>query len=215
MRHRLASGLLAALIALASSAHAASPLRTPQRFDVRAMTLADALDRFSEQSGLQVVYDLSALAGGEVAHVVGSMQVDAALDRLLAHSGLTWRYVDERTVLVQRRDAHASASVADTMDVQRPATADATTLSVIEVVDDPRRILPNEASDAAFGFSKTLLETPRSVSVIIRKRRSISSGCRRSRISSRSFQAFSPRRASAFRALSTSATFRRTPTFAA
>jgi outer membrane receptor protein involved in Fe transport len=167
VQRRFASGLLAALIAFASTTHAASPSRTPQRFDIRAASLADALDRFSEQSGLQVVYDLSALAAGKAPHVVGSMQVDAALDRLLERSGLTWRYVDKRTVLVQRREAHASASAADAVGAQRASTAAGPiTLSVIEVVDDPRRILPNEASDTAFGFSRTLLETPRSVSVI-------------------------------------------------
>jgi len=41
-----------------------------------------------------------------------------------------------------------------------------TRLSVIEVNEDPRRVLPNEASDSAFGFAKSLLETPRSVSFI-------------------------------------------------
>jgi outer membrane receptor protein involved in Fe transport len=39
-------------------------------------------------------------------------------------------------------------------------------LSVVEVWADPRRILPNTASESSFGFAKQLLDTPRSVSFI-------------------------------------------------
>lgn len=41
-----------------------------------------------------------------------------------------------------------------------------TSLSDISVTDDPRRSLPTEPSASSFGFSKPLLETPRSVSTI-------------------------------------------------
>lgn len=43
---------------------------------------------------------------------------------------------------------------------------DVTELSDLEVTDDPLRALSNEASASSFGFSKPLLETPRSVSFI-------------------------------------------------
>ena len=39
-------------------------------------------------------------------------------------------------------------------------------LDEIKVFSDSRRVLPNEASTSAFGFSKPLLETPRAVSFI-------------------------------------------------
>ncbi len=41
-----------------------------------------------------------------------------------------------------------------------------TQLGEIQVLADPRRVLPTEASTSAFGFSKQLLETPRAVSFI-------------------------------------------------
>jgi iron complex outermembrane receptor protein len=46
---------------------------------------------------------------------------------------------------------------------------DVAELSDIEVIDDPLRTLPNEVSGSSFGFSKPLLETPRSVSFISRE----------------------------------------------
>jgi outer membrane receptor protein involved in Fe transport len=43
---------------------------------------------------------------------------------------------------------------------------EATELSDMEVVEDPFRALPNESSGSSFGFTKPLVETPRSVSFI-------------------------------------------------
>jgi outer membrane receptor protein involved in Fe transport len=46
---------------------------------------------------------------------------------------------------------------------------DVTALSNIEVTQDPTRFLPSESSGSSFGFTKPLLETPRSVSFISRE----------------------------------------------
>jgi len=54
-------------------------------------------------------------------------------------------------------------AVAAAQDDEREDVAD---LGDILVTDDPRRLLPNEPTGAAFGFSKPLLETPRSVSTV-------------------------------------------------
>lgn len=132
--------------------------------------MTDALDRFSEQSGLQVIYDHSQLADARAEAVSGALTVDTALSRLLADSGLAWEYVNARTVVIRRatgddvgtvrsrNHGRAASESGDTLPVAR--------LGVIEVWADPRRILPNAASDSSFGFAKPLLETPRSVSFI-------------------------------------------------
>lgn len=46
---------------------------------------------------------------------------------------------------------------------------DVTTLSDVDVTEDVTRFLPSESSGSSFGFSKPLLETPRSVSFISRE----------------------------------------------
>lgn len=135
-------------------------------FDIPSQNLADALDRFSEQSGMQVVYDPSAVQSRQAPAIEDSTTVAGVLDRLLANTGLAWVFVNERTIAI--RAPMASEPARHTQDpVAAPAAAGSLTrLSVIQVNEDPRRVLPNEASDAAFGFSKKLIDTPRSVSVI-------------------------------------------------
>ncbi len=46
---------------------------------------------------------------------------------------------------------------------------DVTSLSDVEVTEDPTRFLPSDSSGSSFGFNKPLLETPRSVSFISRE----------------------------------------------
>src|SRR5258706_3154034 len=46
---------------------------------------------------------------------------------------------------------------------------DVAKLSDVDVTEDPTRLLPSESSGSSFGFSKPLLETPRSVSFISRE----------------------------------------------
>lgn len=60
------------------------------------------------------------------------------------------------------------AATAATEEETKPAAAgeDVTELSDMSVTDDPLRALSNEPSAASFGFSKPLLETPRSVSFV-------------------------------------------------
>jgi iron complex outermembrane recepter protein len=160
-------GAIAALLALAAVAREAP---TAARFRIHAQNLADALDRFSEQSGLQVVYDQDLVEDKRGQIVAGVMQPREALDRLLTGSGLAWSFVDDQTVVIRAPRRSSQSRDVDDVDADdsraRGNREGIATLSVIEVTDDPRRVLPNEASDSAFGFRKPLLETPRSVSFV-------------------------------------------------
>jgi outer membrane receptor protein involved in Fe transport len=137
-------------------------------FRISSQTLADALIRFSEQSGLQIVYDQEQLEGKRAPQVNGAMSAATALDKLLAGSGLRWSYVNPQTVAVQA--APPKTAPPPVAQRTRPRATEqherVTTLGLIEVHGDPHRILPNAASSASFGFSKPLLQTPRSISSI-------------------------------------------------
>ncbi len=74
--------------------------RDAAQFDISSGPLADALDRFGDQSGLQVVYDLRLVSGRNAAGVSGRMRRLDALDRLLAGSGVSWKQVNEMTVML-------------------------------------------------------------------------------------------------------------------
>lgn len=155
-----------AVMAMARPCIAADDIR---RFSIPAAKLADALDRFGEQSGLQVIYDQSLLDHRDAPAVRASLSAADALDALLEGSELSWFYVNEHTVVVRRPpSARTDADVQSMPNAPsiRAGNAVATRLSVIEVREDPNRVLPNRPSESAFGFSKPLLETPRSVSFI-------------------------------------------------
>jgi iron complex outermembrane receptor protein len=136
-------------------------------FDITAGALADALDRFGDQSGLQIVYDTSAVAGRRASAVAGNMSRREALDRLLAGSGMDWKLVNEWTVLLieppPRERAPQRTARGPLVDA---AGRDTVTLAAVEVSADPLRLLPYEPSATAFGLEKSLLETPRSMSAI-------------------------------------------------
>ena len=70
------------------------------QFRIRKQSLADGLDRFSEQSGLQILYDQAQIKDKHAQHLAGTMPVEVALDRLLAGTGLRWTYVNPHTVVV-------------------------------------------------------------------------------------------------------------------
>lgn len=161
------AGFLATLTALITQV-AQTAVLPSKHFQIEAATLADGLDRFSEQSGLQIVYGQDVLSAKQQIRVLGYMPAAQALDGLLENSGFEWSLISDKVVLVQR------LSPATNKDVQEepsrasdPASGEAVaTLSLVKVSEDPRRILPNEASESAFGFPKPILATPRSVSFI-------------------------------------------------
>jgi outer membrane receptor protein involved in Fe transport len=63
----------------------------------------------------------------------------------------------------------APAAARDTAAAPAKADDDVAKLSDVDVTEDATRFLPNESSGSSFGFSKPLLETPRSVSFISRE----------------------------------------------
>ncbi len=68
-------------------------------YAIAAQPLAAALVRFSETSGRQVVADGELLRGRTTGGVTGSYADDAALVRLLAGTGLTWRFSGEAVII--------------------------------------------------------------------------------------------------------------------
>ncbi|MES2605943.1 MAG: TonB-dependent receptor plug domain-containing protein [Pseudomonadota bacterium] len=149
--------LLIVALALSTSAlHAAERLH----FSIPASGLADALDRFSEETGLQIVYSSELVFSQQTPAITGTFRPADVLDLLLKDSQLVWRYANDDTVLLSQRPPPTPAQT-----VTAPANR------IVELEDmlvfaDPTRVLPGEPSRVAFGLNKSLLETPRSLSVI-------------------------------------------------
>ena len=116
-RHRIAHASLSSLLLLAG--HAASGMlatpaaaqETTRRFDIPAQPLGEALVQFGLQSGLQVVADGSLTAGRQSAGVSGTHSPAEALSRLLAGTGLTFRFTTSTTVLLEALPADTGDAV--------------------------------------------------------------------------------------------------------
>ena len=139
---------------------------TAIEFHIAAGDLADALDRFAEESGLQIVYDRALVEGKRAPAITGTMGPTKALDRILQSSTLAWVYINDLTVAVRAPATTAAATRPPARPIESNTNEDKSGLTYVKVVADPRRILPSEASESSFGFSKDLLDTPRSVSVV-------------------------------------------------
>ncbi|SHG94545.1 TonB-dependent Receptor Plug Domain [Hydrocarboniphaga daqingensis] len=165
---------MTATMAIVATAAAQGTATTATTFQIPKSLLADALDRFSEQSGLQVVYDDSLRPSLIAPGAQGTMPAGEALDRLLAGSGLQWTLINSQTIAIRPAVSRAPLQVphqdapSSSFDyVPLPRTVDGSVvLSELHVVEDPNRVLPSEVSGSSFGFAKSLLDTPRSVSFI-------------------------------------------------
>jgi iron complex outermembrane receptor protein len=148
----------------------ADPPATPRPFDIPAEELAEALDRFSEQSGIQIAYDQKLIVGRRSQRVQGEMPAAEALRALLAGSGLVWEHVNDNTVVFVRSSIEPPPGV-----VTQPRAPESRSPNDIVELEhyvtigarfDPMGLLPVEPIDSVFGFDKSLLTTPRSVSVL-------------------------------------------------
>jgi iron complex outermembrane receptor protein len=100
---RLQAGIaLAALTvpALTVVAPAQAQVRPAETtFDIQAMPLNEALVRFSEVSGMDVIVDRDLVAGQRSAALRGSMSIDAALLQMLSGTGLSARVTADGAVI--------------------------------------------------------------------------------------------------------------------
>ena len=90
-----------ALLAFATTA-APAQTTTPSSFDVSAQPLTVALPLFGQQAGIQVSVDGDLVSGLRTNGVTGTMTVEAALQQLLAGTGLTYRFTAADSVTLER-----------------------------------------------------------------------------------------------------------------
>ena len=114
LKTALLGGAAAALLASAAMAQDASI-----RFDIAAQDASSALNDFSRQSGVRVLFPFDAVAGKHVAGLHGDMTVQQALDTLAKATGLTVAANDGQTVtLTAPQSGSAAGDGADQGTVQ-------------------------------------------------------------------------------------------------
>lgn len=73
---------------------------TPIEFDIAAQALASALDRYGDATGREVFYDTALAEGRRSGGVKGSFTPAAALDVLLEGTGLSARFMADRSFVL-------------------------------------------------------------------------------------------------------------------
>ena len=95
-----AATALAPTAALAQTA-AAAPAEGAQTYAIPAGPMSTALNRFADQSGLALVYTASLTAGLHTDGFNGKFTVREALARLLSGTGLSFRFLDAKTITLE------------------------------------------------------------------------------------------------------------------
>ncbi len=128
-------------------------------FDIPAQPLGSALTAFGQQSGLQVTFDAAIASGLRSAPVAGSLAPEEALRRLLSGTGVTYSFIDARTVTFARAPSGGAGTT-----TLGPVTVEADRVS--ETAWGP---IPGYVATRSATGTKTdtpLIETPAQISVV-------------------------------------------------
>jgi outer membrane receptor protein involved in Fe transport len=131
------------LLLTATAAATAEPpgIRVAQaemvNFDIAAQPLPQALNALARQAGIQIVYTTEAPFGVQSRGVTGRLSVEAALSRILAGSGLLYRFTDATTVTLEPAAASGSLALpAITVTAEKTARALQDTAASVSVFTD-------------------------------------------------------------------------------
>ncbi|MDG9852323.1 TonB-dependent receptor [Pseudomonas nitroreducens] len=104
--------LLASLLgAAAPVVHAANAAAV--ELHIAPRSLDSALTQFADQAGLHLLFNSEDIQGLQSEGLDGTYTTEEALNQLLSGSGVSWRFTDERTVLLKReKDDSAALSLA-------------------------------------------------------------------------------------------------------
>ena len=162
MRKMVCTGLGIGLIALIGTAGADEAAR---HFRIPAQSLDSSLLRLAADSGLEILFTADQVRGVTGNSLDGSMTPAKALSRLLQGSGMTYRFVDAKTVTIEQLPGHT---------VKTPNPQSATTLPPVNVVADavydatdpynPSYVQPDATSGTK--TDTPIMETPLNVQVI-------------------------------------------------
>jgi len=112
-RHLMLAGTALCLVtanpAIAQTAPASNA--ASRSFDIPAQPLRDALRQLMQQGSLQIGFEAADVDSKTSSAVSGSMSVGEALSRLLAGSGLSFRYLTAGSVVIERAPQSADGTI--------------------------------------------------------------------------------------------------------
>lgn len=164
----MSSALITVAVVLpitATDAAAQTDAAQGSQFSIPPQSLQSALTIFGQQARIQVSVDAAAARDVSSPGVSGSMSPEAAMARLLAGTGLRYRFTSPTTVLIDSTRARGGS-----------ASADGSTALETITVEGQGAITEGSGSytttqmSTATGLPLSIKETPQSVSVVTRQK---------------------------------------------
>jgi len=118
---------IAITASIATAAHAAplalhlSQKRTETAFDLPAQTLVESLHAIGKLTGINILIDLKMLDGLQAPALKGDLTADQAIARVLSGTGIRYRFIDERTVVLSKDKTHPRLDPDTGLSPQAPA----------------------------------------------------------------------------------------------
>jgi len=110
------------LVLLASAAHADG--QAAVKFNLPSQSLAESLRAVASQTQTNILFDRVLVRGLMAQPLDAQLNLDQAMRRLLAGTGLTYRKTDDKTVVIEPADkTGASSTTRDIMNSSSPAPA--------------------------------------------------------------------------------------------
>ncbi len=135
---------------------------TTRAFDIPPQPLAQALARFCRETGLELVFDDAITSGVASAGATGNLTPEQALDRLLAGTGITYRFTGGATVTLARTAESGDGAVA-----LAPISVESAASRFGDLPEDQGFKADFQASATKMPLS--IRETPQAVSVTTRE----------------------------------------------
>lgn len=117
----MATAMSLTVVGLSSAADVEASIKRPTQ--IAAQGLAPALRAFARERGFQIVFASSEVAAVRTAGASGELTVDEALIEMLAGTGLSYRYLDEKTVAVYSQAAEQAAGAGGSRPASGKPTA--------------------------------------------------------------------------------------------
>jgi len=139
--NRFRLGVLSLAIATQLHTVQAAPANQPAvassniSFNIPSQKLIPALSAFAEQSGLQLLYSAELAEGKQAPSLSGSFNTEQGLQRLLKDSGLSFRFVDQGVVTIEKQAQANTKPVAPNNSTK--AAVDTSTLAETVVTANP------------------------------------------------------------------------------
>jgi iron complex outermembrane recepter protein len=153
----LTGAAICALVATASASRAQSGEAPPGiAFSIPAQDLGSALTTFADKAGVRLLFPSGLVAGRRTPGLTGTYSRDAGLARLLAGTGLVYRFTSANTVTITAPQAQGATGAGEAW------------LGMVDVQgEDTQQVVALETS-AGTKTETPLIDTPQSISVVTR-----------------------------------------------